>query len=375
MMISGVYALTIQNTSTAINTGIVDIEIKNYMLDNTNNEVEFEDSGVLMPGVTTSYIPKIINWGKDCFLRIKIDYINSNINFEDYVIGFSNRFTKNGEYYYYDGVVNSGEIIKLFDAITIPSNALDLATDKELKIKIYAEAIQERNFVPNYSSNTPWGDVVPTANAQDSINIDIDDEMTIIIKYQDASENDIQVKDDFLDRLKDLMPGDNFSDSIVIKNNNNEKTKYYLEIGTEEKSELARKLLEQIQLTITSENGNAVYNGKLLLDNKLILKELEPGQTDKFEFRISVPKELSNEYTKLNPNLILVFSDNYKNSSNGGESHGTAENQVVKTISKLANLPRTGDRVDAVIAIFILSSIGLIITIVLDYLERKNNIE
>ena len=375
MMITGVYALTIQSTSTAINTGIVDIELKNYKLNSANSEVEYEETEILSPGSTVSYIPKIYNWGEDCYLRIKIDYINSNINFEDYVVGFSNKFTKIGDYYYYDGVLNSGEVIKLFDEITIPNNAAELATNKNLIINIYAEAIQERNFEPDYTSNSPWGDVVPVANAQSSINIDVDDEMTIVIKYQDASENDIQVKDNFLERLKNLMPGDNFSDSLVIKNNNDRKTKYYLGINTEEKNELERRLLEQITLVITSENGDVVYNGKLLLDNKLLLKEIEPGKMDKLNFGISVPSELSNEYTKLNPNLILVFSDNYEKIPSGGGNVGTAGNPVSKVVSKLTNLPKTGDRVDVVITIFILSAIGFIITIIADYREKKKNIE
>ena len=199
--------------------------------------------------------------------------------------------------------------------------------------------------------------------------------MTIVIKYQDASENDIQVKDNFLERLKNLTPGDNFSDSLVIKNNNDRKTKYYLGINTEEKNELERRLLEQITLVITSENGDVVYNGKLLLDNKLLLKEIEPGKMDKLNFGISVPSELSNEYAKLNPNLILVFSDNYEKIPIGGGNVGTAGNPVSKVVSKLTNLPKTGDRVDVVITIFILSAIGFIITIIADYREKKKNIE
>ena len=375
MMITGVYAITIQTTSTAISTGTVDIEIKNYKLNDENNEVEFENTEILYPGSTTSYIPKVVNWGDDCYLRIKVNYIDNGTNFEDYVTGFSNKFTRNGEYYYYDGVVRSGEIIKLFDTITIPSDIQNSAADKDVIIKIYAEAVQERNFEPDYSSNSPWGDIVPTANAQNTINVDVDDEMTIVIRYQDTSANDIQIKDNFLERLKNLMPGDSFSDSMVIKNNNSERIKYYLEINTEEKNELEKRLLEQIALKVTSENGDVIYNGKLLLDNKLFLKEIEPGEENKFEFAVSVPNELSNEYTRLNPNLILTFSDNHNEKPHSGVptggNQGSTGNQVVGTIAKLIDLPRTGDRVDVVITIFILASIGFVITIILDYRERK----
>ena len=41
MVVSGVYALTIQNTSAAINTGEVDIKIKFYQVNNLNEEVEY----------------------------------------------------------------------------------------------------------------------------------------------------------------------------------------------------------------------------------------------------------------------------------------------------------------------------------------------
>ena len=99
MSISGIYALVNQTTNGAFTTGIVDINIQTYKLDNNNNEVEYdEENKKVMPGDVVSLIPKICNLGENCYLRIKVNYIDEDTDFRDYVEGFSTGFNRYGKY-------------------------------------------------------------------------------------------------------------------------------------------------------------------------------------------------------------------------------------------------------------------------------------
>ena len=60
MIVSGVFAITTQNTTAVFNTGLVDIKLQIYKLNEENEEVEYENSDLFVPGKVTSFIPKII---------------------------------------------------------------------------------------------------------------------------------------------------------------------------------------------------------------------------------------------------------------------------------------------------------------------------
>ena len=92
MSISGVYALTTQNTSGVLSTGFVDVKLQTYELNSENEEVEFSENKKLLPGETISFIPKVINLGANCYIRIKINY--NSLDFSEYVTGFSSNFEK-----------------------------------------------------------------------------------------------------------------------------------------------------------------------------------------------------------------------------------------------------------------------------------------
>ena len=405
MIVSGVYALTIQNTSAAINTGEVDIKIKFYKLNNLNEEVEYENF-VLLPGDVTSFVPKVLNLGADCYLRIKIDYINSDVNFEDYVVNFSDDFEKHGEYYYYKNVLKSGENVKIFDAIMVPENIESMIDDHSFVFNVTAEAVQEKNYTPNYTLDNPWEGITPEKNENSSHTIDVGDPDTIKIKYENKADKDITIPDEFLDELKVALPGDEFKDNIEIKNNNKGKANYYVQLETDDNSDIEKELLDRIALIITNKENEVVYEGNLSEAEIIKLAAIESNEEDELEFKISVPSDLANKYTRLNPKLTLVFSHDYKEETepgdepgtnpttdptvppSGGEGNGggapsggqpssgggsgqTAAKKTNKrfSISSII-LPRTGDKIDITITIFIIAAIGLVTTMVLDYRER-----
>ncbi len=355
MSISAVYAMSNEMTNGIISTGVVDIKIDTYKIDN-GQEVSFGDAKKdVTHGEVVSIIPKIANYGESCYVRVKVNYVNSNTDFKNYVTNFSSDLNKVGEYYYYDKVLKPNESIKLFDTIKIPDNVYDLITGNEVKLEIIAEAIQDKNFEPDYTLADPWKNVNPTKCINTAYNIDTEGQYSKIdIKYEDNINNDIIVPEEFFNNLKTAMPGDTVVNYLEIKNSNKKSVKYFLKLGTEDTSNAKNiELLSFIDLTITNQEGNVIYTGKLLNQDKILLGKYSLNEGDKFEFKVSVPNDLDNEYVNLNPKLSLIFTADYEEEKN------------IKN-------PMTGDSIDLTITIFLLSSIGLIVVILVEHFGRRN---
>lgn len=351
MTISGIYALTEQGVNGALSTSTIDVEVKTYTKQGENNEIEYADDKVVFPGDTVDFIPQIFNQGTDCYLRMKINYINDTINFEDYVTGFSTQFTKHGEYYYYDDTFNAKDTVKIFDKITIPAEAEDLAVNEKLRIEIVVEALQVKNFTPDYSLEDPWKGVEPTQNVRNEYSVDIDDDSKLIIRYENGTENDVDVPNDFLERTRRLLPGDSFVEDIQINNKDKKNAKYYMRIDIAENDEDTRKLLSQIDLIIRS-GDEIIYKGKFLDVNKVLLASLDKGGKKNLQFEVSAPIELSNEYTNIVPKFSITFFAEFE-------------------AEKIPLNPKTGDDITISFLTFLLSSIGLVIIIILGARERK----
>ena len=342
-----------QETNGIIQTDVVDIKIQNYKLEDNNKETEYgSEIKKVMPGDKISIIPKVFNLGMDCYLRVKVNYIDGDIDFIDYVAGFSDKFTKYGEYYYYNTTLKSKETVKIFDTIEIPEDAEFHTRDGRIKLEIIAEAIQERNFQPDYTLADPWKNVKPSKSVNSTYEIN-GENSKVVINYEDNTDKDISVSNNFFERARKIVPGDSFTDSIKIKNTNKEKTKYYLKFNTDRNDIKEINLLSQIQLIITKKNGQVVYNGKLLSEDKILLGEYKLGEIDELYFKVSVPEELDNQFENLNPRLLLVFSAEYDTKENADRN------------------PQTGDSIDVAITIFFISAIGLVIVMLLAYKEKK----
>ena len=375
MNISGIYALTTQNIPSVLNTGMVDIKLDIYELNNEGNEVEYDESKKLLPGDETSFIPKVSNLGASSYIRVRIDY--NGRDFSEYVKGLPSNFIKIGDYYYFDKELASNEVIKLFDKIRIPDDAESIANDKKLNIKITVDAVQENSFKPNYTAEDPWNGVEPVKNENTIYDINLEDTSGITIKYENNTENSIIISDEFLKNLKDAMPGDKYEETVEIKNLNRDIIKFFLRFDLLDGTEKEKELLNSMMLEITNSKGNTIYTGSLMQNKDILLEELGRNESDKLKLEISIPKELPNEYSNLNPKLLVAFSSDYKGvETKNNESHensGTGNQEVKTKGTKILSIPRTGDNITIAMGVFFVSAICLIITIILDFMERKKN--
>ena len=347
MTISGIYALNKQETSGKINTSEVDIEIQNYRLNDNNEEVECEETTIVSPGDIVSIIPKVSNNGIDCYLRFKAFYIDNNTDFSNYVTGLTSDFNKYGDYYYYKGILKTSEVLKLFDTIKIPNDVETITTNGKIKLEITVEAIQDKNFNPDYTLDDPWKGEEPTETINEQYDID-DENSNIYVTCENDIEKDILVSSDFFEDAKNLLPGDEFIDTIEINNTDKKEVEYFLRLDTDKNSDIESELLKQIKLIITNEEGQEIYNGSLYIKDKISLGKYKKGEKDKLYFNVIVPTKLDNRFENLNPKISLIFSAEYDSKN-----------------------PGTGDYIDLATTIFLLSSIGFITIKVIYYKERK----
>ena len=358
MSISGIYAVSTQILDSEFGVGGVRLEIKTYTLNEQNEEEEYADgTKKVMPGDIISFIPKIKITEDKCYLRIKLYYINDQIEASEYVSGMSDKWEKHGEYYYYNYDLNRGEIVKVFDSIKIPENIDKMINNKDVKFTISAEAIQERNFTPNYELEDPWNGITPTKNNSVSYNIDAKSSSNITIDYVGDAEEDVKVPNSFFSSIKRIMPGDSYTSSIEINNKDKEKARYYLTLGADESDKQVIELLKKLDLIITNKNGVIIYNGKMISDEKIFLGEYGLNGYDKLEFKIIVPEDLKNEYVNLKPKLNWKFSVEYD-----------------KNDKKVVSNPKTGDKINIAIAVFLVSAIGLLTVILINYRRNKEEL-
>lgn len=369
MSISGIYASFTQISENQLGTGYVDIGIQTYKLNNENIEILYDDKKekTVFPSSIISFIPKIKNSGENCYLRVKIFYINNDINAENYILGISNDWEKNENYFYYKKILKSKESAKLFDTITIPKNINEITTDKKIKLIITAEAIQEKIFVPDYTKNNPWYNI--TAEKIINTKYDINpngSKKDIIINYENKTNDDIEISNDFLSGMAKIMPGDIYTSSIKLSNSSKNNAEYYFKISLDNAidNENLQSLLNELKLILTNQFDEIIYNGKLGSENKISLGKYNIGQNDKINFKILVPNELSNKYTNLYPNIFCTFSVDYDK-----EDQKFNNSKIENSISNIS--PQTGDKISKSMAIFFISAISLIILIILDYLEIK----
>ena len=368
MSVSGIYALTTDEiTKKLFSTGIVKIQLKEFTLNSENEEVQYDkDKENVVNGERISLIPKTYILGDDCYIRFKVSMATSNVIIDNsnYIEGISNKWKKVGNYYYYDSVAETGKNINLFNTLIIPNDE-GQQLNEEIRLNIVVEAIQSKNFEQDLTLKDPWNGIEIEQSIENSYSIG-KDEKRMIIKYENNTNENITISENLFEKLKNVMPGDNINENLIIKNNRKNVTEYFFSIENNELSEIEKDILNKISFTIMDNNEKVIYKGNLLDNTKVLLGKYKVNEQNSLIFKISVPKELQKKYSLLNIKTIWKFSA-YEEVED--ENNEKPENK--KDIKKTGN-PKTGDsEIDLSIKLFFISAIGLIIVLILDRRERN----
>lgn len=185
LAVSGIIAY-FTDTATVTNhatMGIVDIDLKEYMIDENGNKVEWQDKTNITPGEVISKIPEIscVSGAVDCYVRAKVEISCKDENLQNNakMLTLSNLnvdtndwyYCKADGYFYYKTILtDSSDPVVLFSQVTIPTTLDNTWSLEEFSIDVTAEAIQSKNFTPNFAENSsePWPGIT-TSDIQECI--------------------------------------------------------------------------------------------------------------------------------------------------------------------------------------------------------------
>jgi len=355
MCISGIYSLAdeVNKTESGVSTSGVDIDIKEY---NQNNELFSEYGKVVMPGDEIILIPRVSNLGVDCYIRAKFTYTINNENFDvpSYIDGDYSSWTKKEDYYYYDSVFTRNSSVDLFNHIVIPGNLSSNYQGKTVTVRAIVDAIQAKNFDGDWSNKEIKESITRTYN------IDYNGESSII--YDDNSSQHITLDNDFFNNLGNLLPGDRISKKIVIHNKSEEEHEYFLSIEHEGLTSEELELLKNIKLNIKNSSGTSLVSSNLGVKGKYGLGKYPQNDRDELTIELSLPIDVDNECSKLFTKIIWRFSlDDYE------------EDPIVEPDdNNHYENPITGDlKFDLSFTIFILSTLGFIVVLILEKINDE----
>lgn len=171
--VSGIIAY-FTDTATVTNhatMGIVDIDLKEYMINDAGEKVEWQDQKNITPGDVISKIPEIncVTGAVDCYIRAKVEISCKDealqnsaemLTLDDLNVDETKWYycQEDGYFYYKTIVTDKTEPVVLFSEVTIPANLGNEWSLEELSIDVTAEAIQSKNFTPDFAegSTEPW---------------------------------------------------------------------------------------------------------------------------------------------------------------------------------------------------------------------------
>ena len=121
----------------------------------------------------------------------------------------------------------------------------------------------------------------------------------------------------------DLVPGEKFTDELLIENGTKTKYTLYFKIMPREQSAEANKLLEEINMQI-SVDGNIIYEGKatglnydengINLQEAILLGDFDPSKESKMIVETTLSEEYSNTDSSISSFIDWQFYAQYDDS-------------------------------------------------------------
>lgn len=284
------------------------------------------DSSCVMPGEMVSYIPRVTNLEADSYIRVRLEISVDGTEIAltpDSYFGIGENWIRKGNCFYCLDVFGQNESSDVIGGIVIPQS-LTYAGGK-VRIRATADAIQARNFEPDFNRANPWGTVeIQTLDCrEDGRGAVCRGAMkTQSMDFSFAREGTFECStEDLFSGFDSFQPGDSYSEKLDMKNMSGRKLVVYFRTDN-----VKTDLLDEMKLSIRC-CGKSVYSGPLTseaLGSFMEIGTIENGRAGKFEFEISMPKEADNRYSMLEDNVtwIIVVSGAEEEDESGAVATG-----------------------------------------------------
>lgn len=310
---SGITLLALSETSVINNftTGVVDIKLEEFEIQD-EKEIPYVDNKQVLPGTQISKIPRVENLGNDCYIRVKLTFKDITELDDSNLFGITDDWVKIDGYYYYKNILKTHDKVDVFKGLSIPEDFSELNAGQKFELTVDVDAIQSKNFTPDFNSSQPWGSVeILLCEKEGTYNISSfkqSDNQKLEIVYEGDSSKLITNKDDFFTNFPVILPGDTYNESIKISNTDNRDINLYFRTEILEDKDILNKIQLKITTTINGET-KTIYEGSLNsnIENQL-LGIIKKNGTNTFDFTISVPPELNNKYSLLEGKVKWIFS-------------------------------------------------------------------
>ena len=293
--------------------GAVDITLA-YQVD--------EDTSAVLPNQEVAIKSTVTNIAEPAWLRMKIQYPvfqNEQVlehlaelnltELDDSLITFArNDWKKIDAYYYLEQPIKTGDVVDFTDAIRFPGDWDNNLVKSKFGIRITAEAIQEKNFTPDFKSEDPWfGAVIEEYESTDYMTKAQGNNRFSVI-YEGGAEGMVKTEEDFFLNWETFMPGDFIEQDAQIQNNMDIPVKIYFSmksnLGVDERTE---SLLRTLHMEI-KHGDDVIYDGNLMDEKReILLKEYAPGESKTFSYNLDIPAELANDYAQIDFQTIWTF--------------------------------------------------------------------
>ncbi len=288
-----VLAVPVMAETKTTTTGGVSIDLKTYTTEN-NKRVEVSTFNELLPGQIKDYYINVINQAFPAYVRVKVIYdATFTLNEPDKILGgISNDWVKTNGYYYYKKALKQNETVDLCKTFTVPN--INGGSNNKIKLSIVADAIQEKNFAPDFSAEDPWKGQKVEATRE------IGEIYTDERSYSINSDNNITLESKEVFKIKgNPMPGDSYKDKIAAT----PAVNGIMHVKAIYNDKDFPKEAELIKLTIM--NGKTkYYEGSMFseeLEKGFDIKDVKAGTKYTLDCTLSLDTALINvsEWTKL----------------------------------------------------------------------------
>lgn len=350
---SPAYSTEVENN---VSIGSINIDLLEYEKDKNGKEIPMRANRMVHPGQTVDEIVRIANIANDAWVRVKIDYTGG---LSDDNLDIGKEWLKKGDYWYHKKPIAHGDTIDLCSTVSFPRE-WDNAGSK-CTIHISADAVQEKNFTPDYSLDDPWKGTVIEQSIKDGYNAFENTSGSSQVIFRGGAEGLVKTSKDFFAWIGTMMPGDKEIGKVSISNEYNRSVKIWFHVSAVDAGKLAGKIKIQID-----HKGETLFYGTMdEASRDILLGEYGQGDASELTYHLYVPEELDNEYALASARVKWIFTADLKDTKSIW--------QKINPVSRLAEDIQTGDTLDAVFYVCILTGVLLVVIYLIKTTRSKKD--